>query len=206
MSVGVKNMKTNDVRILFPGLERVKRLQRGQPPTKYVAAPSFDDMVKCAHHNPPDREIILQDVQDVPPRAKNPDKFYSYLLKDVNHKYGYLFLLDGGANPYSTNCASYRHLQYFYEDLQMNVRWYETLDRLVAYSERPDGYNRGFIEKVRATFAKELTPKPAPPPNPYDKFYTKRSSKYNPYYGNYSNTYTTSAVWDDDPWNPFNNR
>jgi len=134
---------SNDVKTLFPGRERLKRVMRGHAPRKYIITPSFDEMVRAAY------KILFSERLE-----ENRTIAYFYLLSKED-KYGYLKLVDDKDYPLSESYGSYKELQYLYDDIHGSPEWHRSLNDLIAvHTNKPTVRvnNINFMKKVYEMF------------------------------------------------------
>jgi len=128
----------SDVRVLFPGLEKPRRVRRGHAPKMvWHAPPSFDQLVsKLA---PTVTDSLVRTVNS----HGNMVEMQRYILKSGN-KYGYLCFKTSTV-PLPT-CKSYQDLQVVFNGLVQAIRWCPSLaackDYVASHCTSPVYVNR----------------------------------------------------------------
>lgn len=139
--------ESRDVNILFPNMERTRRIRRGFAPHKYVLSPSYEELVKSAY------DVLLLDSQE------NKRSLIIYSLVRKPDYYGYIKLIDSKDFPIATMCNSYLDLQDLYNGVCNSAVWHTSLRALISnHVTKPRARisNEKFMNKIYEMFPDEL--------------------------------------------------
>lgn len=137
--------KGTNVRELFPDREKIKRTRRGRLPSRYLNAPSYEEMIKTAF------SPVLSDIQNY-----GRTKVTFWLLQkeqDQKKTFGYLKIVEDSMYPNSID--SYLTLQNIYNDLLRSPNWHDELEELIKIRSTKSTArvkNTAFMDKIRAQF------------------------------------------------------
>jgi hypothetical protein len=138
-------MSNTDVRVLFPDREKKKRTKRGQRPTRWLLAPSYDELIKVAF-NPT--------ISDVQKYGRSTITFY-LLQKEKDNKNLFGYMKTSEDSLYPNTIDSYTTLQAVYNDILKTPDWHDNIEDLIQVrSTKPSARikNVDFMTKVRTLF------------------------------------------------------
>jgi|SRR6185436_1331565 len=114
-----------NVREVFPGLEKLRRVKRGrQPQTMWTHAPSLETVIPKLATNIVDSHVKTSETNGVVTEMRR------YVLRSGN-RFGYLCIKT--ANIALATCKSYSDFQRVVDSLEQSIKWSNSLPRLIEY-------------------------------------------------------------------------